>query len=80
MDNFDWVVDYLEDCIDNGEYHFRKGIYARNIISLEEDVNLKLYSEFLRLYKFGVEGKFYSVYSKVANKNLPQISATERVK
>lgn len=68
MDNFGWVVDYIEECVQNGDYRFRKGIMVRNIIGLEEDANAKLYEEFYKLYKFGVEGKFYSIYSRVAGK------------
>lgn len=76
VNNFDYIVDYIETSVKDGNFQFRKGIFAKNIFENTPDVNFKLYEEFVKLYKFGVDGYFYSIYSKIADKDIPSISPT----
>ena len=65
IEKFDWLIEYIEDAIQDRSYVFRRPLYAREIFSDYEKPNIKMYQEFIKLYEFDNEGSFYSIYSKV---------------
>lgn len=65
VEKFDWLIEYIEDAVEDRSFVFRRPLYAREIFSDYEKPNIHMYQEFIKLYEFDNEGSFYSVYSKV---------------
>lgn len=62
---FDWLIDYVEEAVQDKSFVFRRAIFARDIFAEFERPNIHMYREFIKLYEFDNDGCFYSIYSKV---------------
>jgi hypothetical protein len=68
---FPWLVELLED---NRSPKLRKEFRAAGLFGKEQDPNIRLYREFIKLYDLDSKGFFCSFYSKTADlDSLPNI-------
>lgn len=63
---FFWLVEALEE---NRSPRYKKEFRVKNLFGKEQDPNLRLYKEFIKLYKLDTAGAFCSFYSKTADVN-----------
>lgn len=68
VQTFHWLIEALEE---SKVPKLRKEFKSTALFPQEKDPNIKTYQEFIKLYELGNRGIFYSIYSRVAQQEVP---------